>query len=206
LRAALPNGNGYSRLEPLLPEASYELASLQENGAAGGENVCTDFLLKQQNDMVSKVEVLDTVESCPSMPHVALKTEQMPQSREHSMSGHERPKTHQAPGDVAPPTTDVMKPLLMPAEPDDRHHVIGTALREAVEPLRRELAALQPAANREPGPKKAALLNLNEARMLAKEEFASALKQEQALGPNGRAMPPLAKLDDSVQLGHINGS
>jgi len=198
LRAALPNGNSNSR-----PEASCEMAALQENGLARGGEVCQDFLLMQQNDMVSKVEVLDTTETFQKPP-VALETQQMPYDLENPVSGHKNLQSHQEPTNPAPPA-DVMQTPAMLAESENNHRVIGEALREAVEPLRRELAGLKPA-TRVPVPKKAAALNLNEARMFAKEEFASALKQEEVIGTGAFSMPPLGKLDDTVQLGRINGT
>jgi len=199
LRAALPNGNGIS-----MPEVSYEMAALQENGCAQGGEVCQDFLLMQQSDMVSKLEILDTTEPYPNTS-VAVETQQMPHDLENPVSVQQNLQSHQEPRNAAPPA-DVGQTPVTPAATENNHRVLGEALREAVEPLRRELAGLQPATSKVPGPKKSAALNLNEARMLAKEEFASALKQEQAIGTGSFSMPPLGKLDDSVQLGRMNGT
>jgi hypothetical protein len=210
LRAALPNGNGISRQEL----ATYEMATLQENGFVGGGDVCQDFLMAQHGDMVSKVEVLDLNETyekpCVALgtqqfqkPSDALGPQQMPYGLEKPESGDGNLQSRQMPRDAAP-LADAMQTSAMPAEGD--HRVIGEALREAVEPLRRELAGLKPATIKEPGPKRAAALNLNEARMLAKEEFTSALKQEQATGTGDISMPPLGKLDDTVRQLRINGT
>merc|ERR1712113_1221238 len=94
----------------------------------------------QQNNMISKVEVLDPNETFQK-PSVALETQQIQQCLEKPESGHENLQPCQEPRNAAPPV-DAMQTLVMPAEEENNNRVIGEALREAMEPLRRELAGL----------------------------------------------------------------